>query len=363
MATRAGFGTVDKLPSGRWRARYRDPDGKRRTKTFPRRTDARTWLATVEADLVRRQWRAPERSRVTVGEYADRYLGRADLRASTRALYEGTWRLHLADSWGSVPVVDVGPQRVREWHESAATRTGATALAQAYRLLRAILNVAVADEIIGANPCRLRNAATARPARPSRALTPQEVGEVAALVPDRYRALVLVLAYGALRFGEATALRRRDVSDDGSLITIERSVRLIGGAWVEGPPKTDAGRRRVSLPPSVAIVLLRHMSDHVPMSGDALIFGTATGNYLASNNWSRTFRNACAQAGLPPTRSHELRHTGSTLAAAAGASTRELMARLGHSSPSAALIYQHAAADRDAEIARALDAVISPGAA
>jgi integrase len=61
---------------------------------------------------------------------------------------------------------------------------------------------------------------------------------------------------------------------------------------------------------------------------------------------------------LPVVRPHEIRHIGATLAAATGATTKELMRRLGHSSPAAALVYQHAADDRDAEIARALDAML-----
>ncbi|MGY1637577.1 hypothetical protein ACI78V_13110 [Geodermatophilus sp. SYSU D00742] len=60
----------------------------------------------------------------------------------------------------------------------------------------------------------------------------------------------------------------------------------------------------------------------------------------------------------PAVQPHELRHTGATLAAATGATTKECMRRLGHSSPAAALLYQHAADDRDAEIARALDAML-----
>ena len=66
------------------------------------------------------------------------------------------------------------------------------------------------------------------------------------------------------------------------------------------------------------------------------------------------YRRAAWPAGLPGVRPHDLRHTGNTLAAATGASTRELMARLGHASPRAALIYQHATRDRDAVIAAAL---------
>ena len=102
-------------------------------------------------------------------------------------------------------------------------------------------------------------------------------------------------------------------------------------------------------------MIVSHLEAHVPDGEDALVFGTRTGNYVARSNFSLTFRRAIVACGLAPVRVHELRHTGATLAAAAGASTAELMRRLGHASPDAALVYQHASADRDAEIARALD--------
>jgi integrase len=167
-----------------------------------------------------------------------------------------------------------------------------------------------------------------------------------------------VLAFGGLRFGEATALRRSDVLTGGRL-RIERSVRRIGGRWVVGEPKTEAGRRTVTLPAAIAAALEQHLKKHVASSPEALLFGTSTGGYLARSNWNSTFRRAAEAIGLPAVRPHELRHTGATLAAATGATTKELMRRLGHSSPAAALVYQHAADDRDAEIARALDATLS----
>ena len=216
--------------------------------------------------------------------------------------------------------------------------------------------------MIAANPCRLRSAGTSKPARPARALTVAEVQALAAAVPARYRALVLSLAFGGLRFGEATALRRSDVTADGGLITIERSVRHLKGRWVVGPPKTIAGRRTVAVPAFVASAIVSHLEAHVPDGEDALVFGTRTGNYVARSNFSLTFRRAVLACGLAPVRVHELRHTGATLAAATGASTAELMRRLGHASPDAALVYQHALADRDAEIARALDAHASGAA-
>jgi integrase len=353
------FGTVDELPSGRFRARYRGPDGRRHAKVFSTKADAWAWLATQQTDLLRKTWRAPTTTLRTVGEYAEDYLARNDLRASTRVLYAGLWRHHLAEPWADVPVDEVTPAAVRSWHAKAGRTTGPTALAQSYRLLRAILNVAVADEVIASNPCRLRGAGTPKASRQSRALTAAEALQLAEQLgrdrrTERYRALVLVLAFGGLRFGEATALRRSDVLPGGRL-RVERSVRRVGSEWVVGEPKTDAGHRTVTLPAAIVALLEEHLEKYVPASPDSLLFSTSSGGYLARSNWNSTFRRAADAIGLPAVRPHELRHTGATLAAATGATTKELMRRLGHSSPAAALLYQHAADDRDAAIARALD--------
>ena len=367
MGRGPGFGNIDRLPNGRYRARYVGPDGRRRSKVFGTvKADARAWLSAQEAALVRRTWRAPEAGRRTVGEYADDYLARNDLREGTRSLYASLWRHHLADAWGAVPVEEVTPAAVRSWHVKAGRTTGPTVLAQSYRLLRAILNVAVADEAIPSNPCKLRGAGTPKATRPSRALTASEALRLAEQLgrdrrTERYQALVLVLAFGGLRFGEATALRRSDVLAGGRL-RVERSVRRIDNRWVIGAPKTEAGRRTVTLPTATATALEGHLEKHVAGSPDALLFSTSSGGYLARSNWNSTFRRAADAIGLPAVRPHELRHTGATLAAATGATTKELMRRLGHSSPAAALVYQHAADDRDAEIARALDTMLEAAA-
>ncbi len=114
----------------------------------------------------------------------------------------------------------------------------------------------------------------------------------------------------------------------------------------------------MTLPTAIVALLEEHLEKHVDAAPDALLFSTSTGGYLARSNWNSTFRRAAKAIGLPAVRPHELRHTGATLAAVTGATTKELMRRLGHSSPAAALLYQHAADDRDAEIAQALDAML-----
>jgi integrase len=287
----------------------------RRSQTFATKSDARAWLATQRADVVRNTWRAPEAGKRTVGAYAADYLVRPDLRESTKDLYRGLWKRHLEGTWSDVPVGHVTAQAVRAWHAAATKKTGPTVLAQSYRLLRSIMNTAVQDEVIATNPCRLRSAGTPKPARASRSLTSQEVLALSKAVPARYEALVLVLAFGGLRFGEATGLRRSDVYGEGARLSVERSVRYISGRWHVGPPKSEAGRRTVALPTFVAIALVRHLASNVFDSPDALVFGTRSGRFLNGANFGQTFRRAVNTLDdMPPVRIHELRHTGATLA-------------------------------------------------
>ena len=360
MASRvrkSDFGHIDQRTSGLWRARFTDADGRRRSKTFDKVTDARVWLAVQRTDLVRQEWRAPELTSRTIGEYARDYLTRREIKESTRALYESVWKNHLEKEWGPTKVGNVTPPKVRAWYTSVGRSVKPTALAQAYRLLRAILNMAVQDDALKSNPCRIKGASTVKPAVAARALTVPEVLAITEEIPARYKALVMVLAFGGLRLGEATALRRKDVSD--ARVTVERTCRYIHGHWTVGPPKTEAGRRTVALPGSVALALESHLAHFVPQDPDALVFGTASGQFLQVHNFGATFRRAVARCGLPYTRVHWLRHTGATLAASTGATTKELMHRLGHASPAAALVYQHASSERDSEIARALDVLLT----
>ena len=78
------------------------------------------------------------------------------------------------------------------------------------------------------------------------------------------------------------------------------------------------------------------------------------GGHLAPTSLQAFWHPARAKAGRTDLRFHDLRHTGATLAAATGATLADLMARLGHSTPSEALRYQHSVADRDRAIAEAL---------
>lgn len=354
--TRRAFGTITRQANGRWLARYTAPDGRKRSKGgFPRKADAQAFLAVQEADVVRRAWRAPERPRETVGDVAKAYLDRPDLRPGVKANYASTWARHLKPWFADRRLVDVTVADVRAWHEDRQRAdVGPRALSSAYALLRAVFRRAVDDELVPVSPCRVRGAGSANPVRRGIALTVPQLFAVSGAVPDRYAAAVLVSGFGALRFGEWSELRRRDW----------QRPRLQVGRGVYrrhvDDPKTRAGVRVVTMPDAIADVIDTHLKRFVPDHPDALIFGTAGGRHLSSSNWSRTWRRAVAKAGLPEGAvSHDLRRSALTLAAQQGATLAELMARAGHTTPAAAMIYQAAAEDRDAALAVRLDAVIA----
>jgi integrase len=139
----------------------------------------------------------------------------------------------------------------------------------------------------------------------------------------------------------------------------------IDGHFTWGPPKTEAGRRTVTLPAvAAAAALAEHLATYSQPGPDELVFTSTEGGLLRRSNFNRrVWQPATRAAGLAGLRFHDLRHTSATLSIAAGASTRELMARMGHSSSAAALRYQHVLAGRDTAIAAALDELIEAASA
>ena len=192
-----------------------------------------------------------------------------------------------------------------------------------------------------------------------------ELVKLTQAMPAQYQAMVLLASWCALRFGELTELRRRDIDIDmdagRGVIHVERGVVRAAGGFVVGPPKSDAGRRDVAIPPHLLEAVAEHLACHVGPDDDALLFGSRHGGHLAASTLERHFYPARTLVGRPDLRFHDLRHTGAVLAAATGASLAELMGRLGHGTPAVALRYQHVAADRDQAIAEMLSKLAGGG--
>jgi integrase len=348
---RSQFGQARRLPSGRWQARYTVPGtGRRQTapQTFDTAMDARAWLKAVGSDMHRGRWRAPESS-PTFGAYAERWLTERDLKPRTAAHYRRLADKFLLPAFGGVAVDAITPESVRTWH--ALLRTGPTYKAHAYSLLRTILRTCVDDGLIGVSPAVIRGAGKAKRARTIKPANLDELQIVVNEMPPRLRLMVLLAAWCALRFGEIAELRRADVDLRTGVIHVRRGVTWVDGEEFVGRPKSEAGVRDVAIPPHLIPAVKAHLRDH---AGLELVFPSPRGRHLTSTMLYEHWWPARQAADRPDLRFHDLRHTGAVLAAQSGATLKELMARLGHSTPAMALEYQHAAASRDQAIAAKL---------
>lgn len=344
-----------KLPSGRWQARYTAPGAEARLAaptTFDTKRAAEAWLAKQQT-LIAEGKINPAAVRTTFREYSEAWLAGRALKASTRALYRGQLDRALLPQWGESRLADITPGAVREWHATLLPDRP-TERAHVYALLRTILNTAVRDDLIPANPCRVEGAGSVRRAKTIRPASIPELEVIVANTEERLRPMVLLAAWCALRFGEVSELRVSDVSLADGVLRIRRAVNWQTGRALVDTPKTEAGSRDVAIPPHLVPLLEQHLKGlHSP---ETLLFPAEPGSteHLSPHRFRGPFKRACKAAGRPDLTFHGLRHTGAVLAAASGATIAELMTRLGHTTPAMAMRYQHAAADRDRVIADAL---------
>jgi integrase len=356
------FGTVRRLPSGRYQARYRGPDSQLRSAphTFIRKADATRWLTVKEAEIRRGDWIDPAAARTPFADFAEAWVEeRPNLRPKTRELYRYLLRAHTLPAFGSYTVSAITEADVRRWRRGlvSADISEVTA-AKAYRLLKAVMNTALDDGLIRRNPCRFKGAGQeVSPERP--VLTIAQVYRLAGAVDERYRALILLAAFGSLRWGEVTALRRGDIDIGSGAVRVERQlVEARGGGFAFTAPKSAAGKRIVYVPATIAGELRSHLDQFTGKAADALVFTGIRGKPIRHSHFrQRVWRPAADALGMTGVHVHDLRHMGNILSAAAGASLRELMDRMGHASTRAALIYLHGSDERQQKIASNLDAL------
>lgn len=365
------FGSVDKLATG-YRARYFGPDGRRHKAPvlFLTKTDARAWLAQRHSEIVAQQWTPPnavEVPKTTFTEYADQWLltrqvaGRP-LKDRTREHYQALLDDHITATFGALPLASITADDVRQWYARTLTDKP-TMRSHAYGLLRTILATAVSDGKISVNPCSIRGAGTAKRVHKVRPATVGEIGTIADAMPAQWSLMVLLAAWLAMRFGELTELRRKDIDLADEVVRVRRAVVRTDDGFKVTTPKSDAGIRDIAIPPHLIPAIEAHLSKHVGAKADALLFPAVGGGHLAPATLYRRFYTAREKANRKDLRWHDLRHSGAVLAAATGATLAELMARLGHSTPQAALRYQHAAQGRDRQIAALLSKIAENGGA
>ena len=374
---RRGFGKIRKLPSGRYQASYIGPDLLRHTaiRTFEAREDAEGWLnkerrLTDDPDA----WTSPRvrearrQSGMTLRAFAPDATQRRKVRGRsltprTLAHYDRLLEKVLYPTFGDTIMSRITPEQISAWYD-ALPAEHPTQRAHAYSLLSSLLQQDIDEEadrtnkpVVRVNPCRIKGAGVAERVREIKPATVEQLATITENMPDELQAMVILSAWCGLRFGEVAALRRRDIDTTAGTVRVERAVVHLDGQNIIGAPKSAAGVRTIALPPHIVPMLQDHLRKHTGKGRDALLFPCVPGSdepWTNGGPFARVFAVARDAADRDDLRFHDLRHTGAVLAAQSGATLKELMQRLGHSTPTMALRYQHVAEGRDAAIARAM---------
>lgn len=387
MTGRRSFGRLRKRTSGRWQAGYTGPDGAvhNAPETFTAKTDAEAWLAAERRLIERDEWTSPEQRRrvkfdrgATLADFAPGWLAthrRSDgqpLKDRTREHYGKLLAGRILPHLGNLPMHTITEDTLADWLDSLPATPVANA--HAYALLREILTTA-AKKDRRIQPPTVAGASKAKTTHKSVPATLEELATIVECMPPKHRLAILLMSWCALRFGEATELRRKDVDLKRGVIRVRRAVVLVEKERRVTTPKSAAGERTVAIPPHLVATIREHLDAYAQPGDEGLLFPATHGGHLSQstlngkpsrrrrikgrmvNEGATGFCRAREAAGRPDLRLHDLRHTGAVLAAQTGATLAELMGRLGHSTPAAAMRYQHAARDRDKAIAAALSAM------
>jgi integrase len=351
--------SIRRKPSGKWEARYRDPNGQQRGKTFATKTAAREFLDGVGVEIQRGDSVDPNRGRVPIQSVADDWLlSLVHLKPKTFVDYESALRRHVLPQLGATAVGRVDQRRVRRFiAELLDAGVSPARVRKAVGILRQVLDLAVEDGLIRANPCEGLKLPRMNQ-QEMYFLTAEQVATLAAAMPVSYDLLVMFAAYTGLRAGEIAALRARHIDLDHGRVMVVTAISEVRGALVEQDPKSYSSKRAVSLPGFLVDALAAHLGDAGPATP---VFTAPDGGPLWHGNFYNRIFKPTIQKSMPAelrrARFHDVRHTHAALLIAQGAHPKAIQYRLGHSSITVTLDrYGHLFPALDDALTDALDA-------
>jgi len=334
--------------------------------TFATKKEANGFLASIETDLARGTFIDPRGGRTTLKEWTELWLARAGKRANTVARDRQALNVFLP-TLGPMPLATITPMHVQAVIDARARAAAPATVARDFSALRAVLASAVEADLIGRSPARRVALPRVRP--PARGeLSPGDVEKLAGAVPGRYRALILVAAVTGLRWGEAIALRVKDIDFLRRTITVAQVVEEVAGHLeVVAEAKSTSSLRTLTAPPFLVEELAQHLALYRAESAaeqDALVFVGPRGGVLRRRFGERQLGPAVERAGLAPGLTfHALRHAAITAMVDAGVHPRVMQGRAGHATSKLTMeLYAHVPDAADRLAAQALQEYYRPDA-
>lgn len=322
----------------RYLVKYRDAAHKQHLKRgFKTKRDAKDYAARMESSIKDGIYVDPANGRTLVSDLIGPWL--EGKRGVTKPKYygdlESAWRVHVEPKWGNRAIASIRHSEIQSWVSEMSANRSATTVFRAYGILKGILDDAVADMRIPKNPCA--GTTLPRKSRKDRVyLTPRQVVDLAK-ASGRYSALILTLGFCGLRWGEAAALRVKNIDFDRNRIQVRLNWVRSGANHYEGKPKTWE-TRDVPMPNMVADALREQCRGKGP---DDLVFTRPNGERIIEqsadviakkDNAYRWYGRALKMSGCPRLTIHDLRHTAASIAVSSGANVKALQRMLGHKS-------------------------------
>jgi integrase len=376
---------IQKRGEGRWKARYRGPDGKEYSRTFKTKTAAQKWVNKAEVAKQEGTWIDPRRGKMHFEELAKDVLdSRLNLRPATMAKYGSYLRRHLLPRFGNIPINMIDRRMVQDWVKDEIAAGYAPAMIQGcHALLSSILSEAVAEGLIPQSPCqrvRLPKATVEE----KRFLDAEEVQRLIQAMPDRYRALVAVAAWLGLRWQEVAGLKVKHLNLMRGELTVAGVIERVAGSYryVEDT-KSAESRRTIKMPRFLVEMLSEHLakSTYVDSYGGRrksvaaatdsvtavtdFVFQAPEGGFLRYDNFRRrVWDPAVKRAGLGKFGFHSLRHTAAALMIDQVPDPLQVAKRLGHADIRTTYRhYGHRFPNREDELNESLEKVYRKAAA
>ncbi len=362
----------------RWRARYIDPDGRERSRSFDRKIDAERFLAEIEHSKMAGTYRDPDAGRVSLRKYAAGWVQGYPEDSTRGEQIRGQLERHILPGLGSVLLsqLEQRPSMVQQF--LSGLPMSAAGASQVAITLSTILNAAVDDSLITRNPCKAGS--VRMPRQPRRKIVPWTGGQIEALragLPSRWQAVVDCGAGLGMRQSEIFGLAVDAVGFLPRRVRVVRQVKRVNGRVWFALPK-GGKERDVPLPRPVSLALAAHIEAHPPMPvtlpwnepGHRRHGQPVTASLLFTNRQDRAlihstfntmaWRPARNAAGMTEGGMHQLRHYYASVLLAGGVDIKALSEYLGHHDPAITLrVYAHLMPAAEGRALRAIEAAFA----
>jgi integrase len=319
----------------KWKARYRDPNGRARRKTFDRKIDAERFLERAGADIQRGDWIDPRQRRVKFEDIATQWFATTGkLAPSTRRGYEKNLRIHVRPYFQGWPVANIDWLDVETFISDLLDRgLSPKTVRECLSVLSLVMKTAVRAKVLREHPAASHSIPRRRPR--SQPLTMEQINLLVDHADERYRAAVWLLALAGLRVSELCGLRVADVDWQRHTITVSEAQMWVNGTLVTKGPKTDSGVRVIPIPAWLAddlaaMLAARHKRTEANPDRAERLFRSPTGKPMVDHTVWRIVHRAQVAAGLPRFRPYDLRHSHASLLIDLGAHPKAISERMGH---------------------------------